>query len=96
LGIPAVFHSEIDKLHQHGSTSASRNFGNGLSLRRAHPLRHAGRAVKAPEGMQFEIRADDPALRQFKEMAHRRGRRRQFNEPHRPPHHHVLTVGNAR
>ena len=36
-------------------------------------LRHAGRAVKAPEGMQFEMRADDPALRQFKEMAHRRG-----------------------
>jgi hypothetical protein len=46
--------------------------------------------------MQLEVRADDPALRQFKEIAHRRGRRRQFNEPHRPPHHHVLTVGNAR
>ncbi|MGY8705120.1 hypothetical protein RAD16_05175 [Bradyrhizobium sp. 18BD] len=28
---------------------------------------------KAPEGMEFQINADDPALRQFREIAHRRG-----------------------
>jgi hypothetical protein len=28
---------------------------------------------KAPEGMQFEFKTDDPALRQFQEIAHRRG-----------------------
>lgn len=28
---------------------------------------------KAPEGMQFELNAEDPAFRQFREIAHRRG-----------------------
>ncbi|MGY3344687.1 MULTISPECIES: hypothetical protein [unclassified Bradyrhizobium] len=28
---------------------------------------------KAPEGMEFQINANDPALKQFREMAHRRG-----------------------
>jgi hypothetical protein len=28
---------------------------------------------KPPEGMQFEFNADDPALKQFREIAHRRG-----------------------
>lgn len=28
---------------------------------------------KAPEGMQFQLNADDPALKQFREIAHKRG-----------------------